>query len=209
MLKLIQHLVVKEDGTLPETSHCLYAYVLAGNGVFLKAKREGLDVLMPVASLNIVGLPTLLPYVHLSCSVPKNLLLTALELARQSFPNEILFWFNLGDCWSMDVPQQWTRLSGVMPLDSMDAKGTRALIDLHSHGALRPFFSATDNRDEQGFRIYAVLGDVNRKPTICARVGVYSHYFDIPASIVFEMPEEIIDANEDDWRQDENTVEQG
>jgi hypothetical protein len=47
MLKLIQHLVVKEDGTLPETSHCLYAYVLAGNGVFLKAKREGLDVLMP------------------------------------------------------------------------------------------------------------------------------------------------------------------
>ena len=209
MLKLIQHLVVKENGTLPETSHCLYAYVLAGNGVFLKAKREGLDVLMPVSSINIVGLPTLVPYVNLSSRVPRNLLLMALGLSRQSFPNEILFWFNLDDCWRMDVPRQCTRPAGVMPLDNTDARGTSALIDLHSHGALRPFFSTIDNKDEQGFRIYAVLGEVNRKPTICVRVGVYSHYFDIPAFTVFEMPGEVVDAYANEWRQDESTVEQG
>jgi len=76
MLKLIQHLVVKDDGVLPEMPDCLYAYIMAGNGVFLKAKREGLDVLIPVSSIKIASLPTLTPYVNLSRRVPKNLLLS-------------------------------------------------------------------------------------------------------------------------------------
>ena len=76
MLKLIQHLVVKDDGVLPEMPDCLYAYIMAGNGVFLKAKREGLHILIPVSSSKIVGLPTLIPYVSLSRRVPKNLLLS-------------------------------------------------------------------------------------------------------------------------------------
>jgi len=77
----------------------------------------------------------------------------------------------------MDVPQQFTRPAGVIPLDNMDARGTSALIDLHSHGALPPFFSPIDNTDEQGFRIYAVIGEVDRVTRIYVRVGVYGHYF--------------------------------
>ena len=30
--------------------------------------------------------------------------------------------------------------------------------EFHSHGGSRAFFSATDDRDEQGFRIYGVAG---------------------------------------------------
>ena len=200
MLKLIQHLVVNENGPLPEITDCLYAYIMAGNGIFLKATREGLDVLIPVSNSKIAGLPTLTPYVSLSCDVPKNLLLTALELSRRNFPNEMLFWFNLNDRWSMDVPDQLTRPASVMPVDNMDARGTSALIDLHSHGALSPFFSPIDNRDEQGFRIYAVIGEVDKVPKLCVRVGVYGHYFDIPASTVFEMPDDIVDVYQDERR---------
>lgn len=200
MLKLIQHLVVNENGPLPEITDCLYAYIMAGNGVFLKATREGLDVLIPVSNSKIAGLRTLTPYVSLSCGVPKNLLLTALELSRRNFPNEMLFWFNLNDRWSMDVPHQLTRPASVVPVDNMDARGTSALIDLHSHGALSPFFSPIDNRDEQGFRIYAVIGEVDKVPQLCVRVGVYGHYFDIPASTVFEMPDDIVDVYQDERR---------
>ena len=200
MLKLIQHLVVSENGLLLEITDCLYAYIMAGNGVFLKAKREGLDVLIPVSNSKIAGLPTLTPYVSLFCGVPKNLLLTALELSRRNFPNEMLFWFNLNDRWTMDVPDQLTRPASVVPVDNMDARGTSALIDLHSHGALSPFFSPIDNRDEQGFRIYAVIGEVDKAPKLCVRVGVYGHYFDIPASTVFEMPDDIVDVYEDERR---------
>ena len=200
MLKLIQHLVVNENGSLPEITDCLYAYIMAGNGVFLKATREGLDVLIPVSNSKIAGLPTLTPYVSLSCGVPKNLLLTALELSRRNFPNEMLFWFNLNDRWSMDVPQQLMRPASVVPFDTLDTRGTSALIDLHSHGALSPFFSPIDDKDEQGFRIYAVLGELDRLPKLCVRAGVYGHYFDIPAATVFEMPNDIVDIYEDERR---------
>jgi hypothetical protein len=57
-----------------------------------------------------------------------------------------------------------------------------------------PFFSPTDNRDEQGFRIFAVIGKVNEKPEIRVRVGVYGNYWNIPADMVFDLPEEIRDA---------------
>jgi hypothetical protein len=59
---------------------------------------------------------------------------------------------------------------------------------------LDPFFSRTDNKDEQGFRIFAVIGRVNEKPLILVRVGVYGNYWNIPAEMVFELPEEIRDA---------------
>ena len=112
MLKLIQHLVVKDDGTLPETPDCLYAYILAGNGVFLNAKRTGLDVLIPVCSSQrswFTGIDTLCEPILLVCHKP--LAPYALELARSiSFPDEILFWFNAEEYWTMDVPQQLTSL---------------------------------------------------------------------------------------------------
>ena len=208
MLNLIQHAIVHNDATLPELPLCLYAYILAGNGIFVKAKRDGLDVLIPVSHSKIAGLPPLTPYVKLPCRVPANLLLTALELSRQVVPNEILFWFNRDEDWKMDLPRQLARTGSVVPADRMDVRGTRALIDLHSHGVLLPFFSPTDDRDEQGFRIYAVIGEVDRSPGIRVRVGVYGHYFDVPASQVFEVPTELLDILKAEEVQNEATTEQ-
>jgi PRTRC genetic system protein A len=208
MLNFIQHAIVHNDGTLPELPLCLYAYILAGNGIFVKAKREGLDVLIPVCQTRIAGLPPLTPYVKLPCRVPENLLLTALELSRQVVPNEILFWFNRDEDWRMDIPLQVARACSVVPMDHMDVRGTRALIDLHSHGVLLPFFSPTDDRDEQGFRIYAVIGEVDTTPGIRVRVGVYGHYFDVPASEVFEVPTELLDIFKAEEVQHEVTTEQ-
>ena len=42
----------------------------------------------------------------------------------------------------------------------------RAVIDLHSHGRMSAFFSSTDDADEQGFRLYVVIGNVDTdRPT--------------------------------------------
>jgi hypothetical protein len=49
MFKLVQHLIVQDDGKLPLIPDCLYAYIMAGNGVFLYAKRDDLEVLIPVS----------------------------------------------------------------------------------------------------------------------------------------------------------------
>ena len=202
-LQLVQYLIVNMDGSLPEIPNCLYAYILAGNGVFLNAKRRGLDVLIPVCFTKIAGLPALTPYVNVARRVPECLLLHALKLSLNHLPDEILFWFNAKEYWTMQVPQQLASPTGVMPVESLDEMGTSALVDLHSHGLLPPFFSRVDNQDEQGFRIYAVLGEVDKAPSIRVRVGVYSHYFNIPASTVFELPDGIKDIYEQEDIEDE------
>lgn len=195
-LKLVQHLVVNADGSLPEIPDCLYAYILAGNGVFVYAKRSGLEVWVPVSTCRITGLPGLTPHICLDQRVPAPLLEYALRFSQQVFPDEALFWFNWIGPWVLHVPGQQVTNSSTVPSNRHDCAGTSALIDLHSHARFSPFFSPADDKDETGFRIYAVIGHVDKTPTISVRVGVYSHYFNLPASTVFEVPDGIQDMYE-------------
>jgi PRTRC genetic system protein A len=196
MFKLVQHLIVQDDGKLPTIPDCLYAYIMAGNGVLLYAKRDNLEVLIPISRATIVGLPPLEPFVNMP-RVPAILMSNILQASGENLPNEILFWFNFDQdrqVWNLDAPLQVCRPASVFPVDKSDPLGLKALIDLHSHALMEPFFSPTDNKDEQGFRLFAVIGKVNAKPEIRVRVGVYGNYWNIPADMVFEMPEEIQDA---------------
>lgn len=192
-LKLVQHLVVNMDGSLPEIPDCLYAYIMAGNGVFVSARRPGLEVLVPLTACKIAGLPELTPKVNIPQRVSALLMADVLHLSRQVFPSEVLFWFHWGHTWSIHIPEQQTTKASAVPCDRHDEAGTSALIDLHSHAIFSPFFSPTDDKDEIGFRIYAVIGNVDKTPRISVRVGVYSNYFNIPASTVFELPDGIRD----------------
>ena len=197
MFKLVQHLIVQDDGTLPLIPECLYAYIMAGNGVCLYANRDDLEVLIPVSRATIAGLPPLEPFVNLP-RVPAILMRDILQESKEILPNEILFWFNFDhdrQDWNVDAPRQICRPSSVFPVDKSDPLGIRALIDLHSHALMEPFFSRTDNKDEQGFRIFAVIGKVNEQAEIRVRAGVYGNYWNIPASMIFELPEEIRDAH--------------
>ena len=196
MFKLVQHLIVRDDGQLPTIPDCLYAYIMAGNGIFLYAKRDDLEVLIPVSRVIIAGLPSLEPFANLP-HVPAALMHHVLQASRENLPNEILFWFNFDHdqrIWNVDAPLQVCRPASVYPVDKRDPLGTQALIDLHSHALMEPFFSPTDDKDEQGFRIFAVIGKVNESPEIRVRVGVYGNYWDIPASMIFDLPEDIRDA---------------
>jgi len=195
-LQLVKYLVVNADGSLPEIPHCLYAYIMAGNGVFVYAKRSGLEALIPVAACAMTGLPGLTPWMRIAQRVPARLLENALRFCQQVFPSEALIWFNRTDTWSMHIPDQQVTNASAVPCDRHDLAGTRALIDLHSHARLSAFFSPTDDRDETGFRLYAVIGNLHGEPTITMRVGIYSHYFNFPASTVFELPDGMRDIYE-------------
>ena len=193
MFKLVEHLIVQDDGKLPQIPDCLYAYIMAGNGILLYAKRDDLEVLIPISRATIAGLPPLEPFVNMP-RVPRVLMDRILQASKENLPNEILFWFNFDhdqQVWNLDVPLQFCRPASVFPMDKADPLGIKALIDLHSHAQLDPFFSRTDNKDELSFRIFAVIGKVNEQPEIRVRVGVYGNYWNIPASMIFELPEEI------------------
>ena len=93
MFKFVQHLIVQDDGRLPPIPDCLYAYIMAGNGVFLYAKRDELEVLIPISRATIAGLPPLEPFVKMP-RVPAVLIHHILQASKENLPNEILFWFN-------------------------------------------------------------------------------------------------------------------
>ena len=62
--------------------------------------------------------------------------------------------------------------------------------EFHSHGGSRAFFSATDDRDEQGFRIYGVVGRLDTPlPELRLRVGVYGHFAPVDWPQVFYGPQ--------------------
>ena len=61
--------------------------------------------------------------------------------------------------------------------------------EFHSHGGSRAFFSKTDDRDEQGFRIYGVAGRLDTPlPEMSLRVGVYGHFASVDWPQVFDGP---------------------
>lgn len=65
------------------------------------------------------------------------------------------------------------------------ADAASIICDLHSHGNMRAFFSQTDNADEQGARLYAVIGRLDSEPEMRLRVGVYGHWLALPLTAVF------------------------
>lgn len=79
------------------------------------------------------------------------------------------------------------------PLQKGDAGGVEyermpgTIMDIHSHGAMRAFFSGTDNRDEQGIRLFMVLGKMDTdEPEYLMRLGVYGYFRDVTFEEVFE-----------------------
>ena len=58
--------ILAETDTLPAIDPTsLYEFVLAGNGVFVRARRCGLEAMIPVSTCEIRGLQPVEPYVRL------------------------------------------------------------------------------------------------------------------------------------------------
>ena len=191
-----------------EVTAALYEYVLAGNGLFMQARRPELAVTFPVARGRVSGLACMETKVRLAGGlVPRRLtemmLRASLRAAGEgeAAPREALFHL-LYDArrgeWGLVTPRQIQTATSVKPVDdSPESSYAGAVIEVHSHHRMPPFFSELDDRDEQGFRLYGVIGDLGRegkRPALRLRAGVYGNFYEVPASWAFEMPEELIDA---------------
>lgn len=184
----------------------LYEYFLAGNGLFVCAKRREFAVSLPLSIQKISGLPN--APVGISWTrprIPASLWQQVLLHARQmhsssSFKEEVylIYWDKVIGSWQWRASGRESNWASTIADDTLP-EYAECCIELHTHppGALN--FSGADDADELGkFRIFAILIDVHDKPKIRFRCGVYDHLIQIPAVWVGEMPEEIIDLNEID-----------
>ncbi len=200
----VRHLVYEAGQTLPPiSSDCLYEYVLAANGVFVRSERDGLSATIPVLSSRpdtpIRGLEQVRPEVRIAQRVSLERTNYILSVCEDAMPDECLMWIGYkGGDYCLTVPEQEAGRMRVRPASPFQQEGADALIDLHSHNSMAPVFSVTDDKDETGFRIFAVVGLLNSQPSILVRVGIFGHFALLKAKTVFEMPLELQDYRE--WK---------
>ncbi len=181
---LVHHQIYRGE-TIPLTAQA-YDYVLAGNGVFKRAATPHICAQIPISLARVAGLPNL--DVELSVRpgrIPDRLLYTVLADAHQHAwrHQEQMYQFRIeGTAVRLIKPDQ--RAGSGQVVYQADA-GAGIVCDLHSHHAMKAFFSHTDNADEQGFRFYAVIGDLLGRPAIKLRLGVYGDFFPLPVTALF------------------------
>ena len=161
-----------------------YDYVWASNGLFVQSKGD-----LIIARIRINNQPT------------KGLLPTEekIELVNGPIPHEIL---HEGLTWIEEEPGTERYFAIAWDgrrylLRRPHQEGTPASVtyhtpdlptvaEFHSHGPHAPFFSSTDDIDEQGFRIYGVTTyhpDTGHSSLL--RLGIYGHHRNIMPSEVF------------------------
>jgi PRTRC genetic system protein A len=183
------------NSILPDITASMMEYWLAGNGIFVRAARLGLSACVPISNCAIAGLPAITPYVQLEYPlVPPALVLEMLHHSQAVGDREILFylWFANGK-WQLDIPKQLATSGSVRPLTaSLGTAYETASIEIHSHHSTSAGFSAIDDLEESGkFRIFGVLGEILTRPTLNLRIGIYSHFWQIPACWIFHLPSEL------------------
>ena len=179
----VGHLVNHPDG-LSGAHGIGFDYVLGSGGVYVQSESAHLTARVLVASCGVRGLAPIaekLKFTH--DLIPTRLFEIGLRWFQDDPSNERFFAVRWdGHSYRLIVPPQ---LGTATRLKYRPPSGTVA--EFHSHGHSRASFSATDDRDEQGFRIYGVAGRLNTdRPELGLRVGVYGHFAPVEWSQVFD-----------------------
>ena len=155
-----------------------------------------MTALVEIAPAQLNGLAIVVPDVRMKIErASDRWLWSVLASAQKRMPNEAMYQFVFDEMrtWRCVAPKQRASPTAV----DFDDRG-HSVIDLHSHNSMAAFFSETDDRDEQGLRFYAVIGRIDTdRPEILVRVGVYGHFMEVPADMVFEGLGPFVDRMED------------
>lgn len=169
---------------LPPMEAAGYEYILAGNGVFVRAEDSRMEALVQHMPARVNGLTRLKPVMRLKAGrIPRGFLQSIVASMRRHLPNECMYQIVPHEGgWRCIMPAQKASATAVEFDDN-----PLSLVDIHSHNTMRPFWSATDDADEQGLRFYVVVGNLDQDtPTARARIGVYGHHLDIPLDVIFD-----------------------
>ena len=181
----VGYLVNHKDG-LAGAHGIGYDYVLGSGGLYVQSESAHLTARVLVASAPVRGLAPVAEKV---------------ELAHGPMPSGL---FEVGFRWFQDDPSterffavRWDGRSYRLVVPEQEGTATSleytppagVVAEFHSHGRSRAFFSKTDDGDEQGFRVYGVVGRLDTdRPELSLRVGVYGHFAPVEWSQVFDGP---------------------
>ncbi len=163
-----------------------YDYVLGAGGLYVQSESANLTARIPVAPALVRGLAPVSEKVELAHGpIPAHIFELGLRWFQAALNTERFFAVGWeGDAYRLVVPPQAGTGSFLTYRPPFGV-----VAEVHSHGRHRAFFSATDDKDEQGFRIYGVVGRLDTaQPELALRLGIYGHFAPMHWSQVFDGP---------------------
>lgn len=159
-----------------------YDYILAGNGLFVRARGPLLAATVMVAPAEVRGLAPLEEKAELTHGrIPRFLHDLAVGILAADPTREQYLAITWEGEYRLRKPPQEGEPGGV---EYEPVPG--AVLDIHSHGAMHAFWSGTDNQDEQGLRLSMVEGRLDMLlPEVELRVGVYGYFAPLAISEIF------------------------
>ncbi len=159
-----------------------YNYILAGNGLFIRADGPLLSATVCVALAEVRGLAPVSESVQLTHGkIPMHIYEVALStLYSESWREQYLavVWDHR---YRLMKPSQEGSVASVKY-----RRLPHTVLDIHSHSGMAAWFSSTDNKDEQGLQLYMVVGEMGKLiPKVELRVGVYGYFATLDKAEVF------------------------
>lgn len=181
MTVLVDYLIARDGPPAPRGQ--AYDYLLGGDGLFVAAENRYLRARIPVAAAQVRGLPPLYASVDLCMGrLPQtvwNHIVSEMQARRNT--EVLLLVRHDGTGYQLVRP---TQVAG--PLRIRYRPAGDAILEIHSHGRYPARFSLVDNADEQGFRVFGVVGRLGtERPEVALRIGLYGHFLSVPWSAVF------------------------
>lgn len=182
-MRKVGYLLSAEAGPVGERG-IFYDYILAGNGVFVRAENSLIKATVAVSEAAIRDLQPLQESVELRHGrIPQHIYNLALSTLMVNPFLELLIAVVWDEGYLLKVPPQEAGECWIKYRTLPDT-----VLEFHSHGLMGAFFSHTDNLDEQGLCIYAVAGKLDRLiPDVNMRVGVYGYFAPVKFSEVFDV----------------------
>lgn len=165
--------------------------ILAGcNGFWIEVCRPGIYGRAHLANSGNVALPygEVTPALELGFRGLGKHLATFLEMAKQACPKEVgmaLVWDEAREAVYPVPLKAISSSEGHIHYHYPDlSDGQHVVLDIHSHGKAKAYFSRTDNKDDRGdIKIAVVVGNVNHQPTVKARFCALGSYFPLSLSL--------------------------
>lgn len=188
-MRIVGYRIFHGDGRCEGEPGQAYEYILAVNGLLLRAWNFYLEAVLPIAQCEVRGLRHVKEQaLHLRGGpIPGHLLALAINIARAVPERELYMAITSeGNEYRLRMPPQKGEPGRVT---YGRAPGT--VVDIHSHGRMPAFHSGVDSADELGLGISVVLGRTDQsKVQAVARVFAYGYYAPIGLKEVFSEVED-------------------
>lgn len=180
-------------------------YLVAGNGLWRELQWPWLHARYPLLTDSSVSLPygLIQEQVHFKCSAPPPALWTAfIKDAKAAMPLEAagaLIWNEQTSVWRYEQRHAISaRADFIQYAEVQLGEDEHLVVDIHSHGNHKPFFSSIDDQDDMGsVKVSVVFGCLHASPSWVMRLNLLDRKVAMSLDADFNFKVEPFDASFD------------